>query len=27
LSAPGLDPTWTSTETSGEALLGPVALP
>jgi hypothetical protein len=27
LTAPGLDPGWSSTETSGEALLAPVAVP
>jgi hypothetical protein len=27
LRAPGLDPTWSSTDPRGEALLGPVALP
>ncbi len=25
LSAPGLDPSWTSSQSSGEALLAPVA--
>jgi hypothetical protein len=27
LTAPGLDPTWSTTELRGEALLGAVALP
>jgi hypothetical protein len=27
LTAPGLDPRWTSSQSSGEALLGPVAAP
>ncbi|MDQ2651331.1 MAG: hypothetical protein M3Z03_17475, partial [Actinomycetota bacterium] len=27
LRAPGLDPTWSTTERQGEALLSPVALP
>jgi hypothetical protein len=27
LTAPALDPSWSSTEPTGEALLGPVALP
>lgn len=27
VSAPGLDPTWSSTEASGEALLSPVEVP
>ena len=27
LSAPGLDPSWTSSQSSGEALLAPVAAP
>lgn len=27
LTAPGLDPAWSSTEAKGEALLGPVAMP
>jgi hypothetical protein len=27
LTAPGLDPTWSTTEPTGEALLGPIALP
>ena len=27
LTVPGLDPTWSSTDAKGEALLGPVAVP
>jgi hypothetical protein len=27
LTIPGLDPTWSTTEPKGEALLGPVAIP
>jgi hypothetical protein len=27
LTAPGLDPTWSSTQPSGEALLAPVPVP
>jgi hypothetical protein len=27
ITAPALDPTWSSTDPTGEALLGPVALP
>ncbi len=27
LTIPGLDPTWSSTQPSGEALLAPVAIP